>query len=184
MFSLPIVYADYQVDALYAFKQMITDDPGGVTQSWDGSLVDPCTWFHITCDSDKRVTKISLGGGGISGQLVPQLGKLKYLQNLELYNNTFSGSIPKEIGDLGSLITLNLHNNTLDGRILISFEKLTNLETFDVSLNHKLGGPISLDMLNLDHLKNVDVGNTDLCGPHTGRHRYLSVFAFLQPKLY
>ena len=27
-------------------------DPHGALQSWDQDLVDPCSWFHITCDRE------------------------------------------------------------------------------------------------------------------------------------
>ena len=44
-------------DALYALRRSVKD-PDNVLQSWDPTLVDPCTWFHVTCDSDNRVTRL------------------------------------------------------------------------------------------------------------------------------
>lgn len=44
-------------DALYALRRAVKD-PNGVLGSWDPTLVDPCTWFHVTCDSDNRVTRL------------------------------------------------------------------------------------------------------------------------------
>lgn len=44
-------------DALYALRRAV-DDPENVLQSWDPTLVDPCTWFHVTCDADNRVTRL------------------------------------------------------------------------------------------------------------------------------
>ncbi|KAI9114115.1 hypothetical protein K1719_014765 [Acacia pycnantha] len=33
-------------------------DPNNVLQSWDPTLVNPCTWFHVTCNSDNSVTRV------------------------------------------------------------------------------------------------------------------------------
>ena len=44
-------------DALYAFKTRLSD-PNNVLDSWDPSLVTPCTWFHVTCDSNNYVTRL------------------------------------------------------------------------------------------------------------------------------
>lgn len=44
-------------DALIALKGNV-GDPGNVLQSWDSTLPNPCTWFHITCNEDSRVTRV------------------------------------------------------------------------------------------------------------------------------
>ena len=44
-------------DALYALRRALAD-PRGVLQSWDPTLVNPCTWFHVTCNRDSRVTRV------------------------------------------------------------------------------------------------------------------------------
>lgn len=44
-------------DALYALRRGLSD-PDNVLQSWDPNLVNPCTWFHITCNQDNRVTRV------------------------------------------------------------------------------------------------------------------------------
>lgn len=49
--------ANLEGDALYALKTAVVD-PGNVLESWDPTLVDPCTWFHVTCDSQNRVTRL------------------------------------------------------------------------------------------------------------------------------
>ncbi|KAJ0092488.1 hypothetical protein Patl1_26197 [Pistacia atlantica] len=49
-------------------------DPDNVLQSWDPTLVNPCTWFHITCNQDNRVTRVDLGNSNRSGHLVLELG--------------------------------------------------------------------------------------------------------------
>ena len=44
-------------DALIALKTNLAD-PNNVLQSWDPTLADPCTWFHVTCDSENSVTRV------------------------------------------------------------------------------------------------------------------------------
>ena len=46
-----------EVDALNAFRQSLTD-PDKVLENWDPNLVSPCTWFHVTCNDDDRVTRV------------------------------------------------------------------------------------------------------------------------------
>ena len=31
------------------------EDPNNKMQSWDPTLFNPCTWFHMTCNDDKYV---------------------------------------------------------------------------------------------------------------------------------
>lgn len=54
---LPLVYANSEGDALYTLRRSLSD-PDNVLQSWDPTLVNPCTWFHITCNQDNRVTRV------------------------------------------------------------------------------------------------------------------------------
>lgn len=51
------VRANSEGDALSAFRRSL-NDPDKVLQSWDPNLVNPCTWFHITCNQDNRVTRV------------------------------------------------------------------------------------------------------------------------------
>ncbi|KAI4382179.1 hypothetical protein MLD38_008176 [Melastoma candidum] len=155
-------------DALYSLRKSLTD-PQNVLQSWDPTLVNPCTWFHVTCNSDNRVTRVDLGNSFLSGHLVPELGKLDHLQYLELYKNDIQGTIPSELGNLKSLISLDLYNNNLTGTIPRSLGKLKSLVFLRLSDN-KLTGPIPRELASISSLKVVDVSSNDLCGtiPTTG----------------
>ncbi|XP_050223590.1 leucine-rich repeat protein 1-like [Mercurialis annua] len=155
-------HANIEGDALYALRRAVKD-PGLVLQSWDPTLVDPCTWFHVTCDADNRVTRLDLGNAKLSGRLVPELGKLQRLQYLELYINELEGPIPKELGNLKSLVSLDLYHNNLTGSIPASLSNLSNLKFLRLNGN-KLTGRIPRELTKLTNLKIIDVSNNDLCG--------------------
>lgn len=52
-----LVRGNSEGDALYTLRRSLSD-PDNVLQSWDPNLVNPCTWFHITCNQDGRVTRV------------------------------------------------------------------------------------------------------------------------------
>ncbi|KAL4580844.1 hypothetical protein LXL04_017049 [Taraxacum kok-saghyz] len=113
--SLP-AYGNAEGDALIALKIKLAD-PNNVLQSWDQTLVNPCTWYHVTCNLQNSVTRLDLGNANLTGQLVPQLGELAKLQYLELFGNKITGKIPNELGNLTKLVSLDLYMNRLKGHI-------------------------------------------------------------------
>ncbi|GFZ00625.1 leucine-rich repeat (LRR) family protein [Actinidia rufa] len=64
----------------------------------------------------------------LDGNLVPDLGKLEYLQYLELYENKIRGTIPVEFGNLKNLIAMDLHGNNLTGSIPSSLGNIKSLK--------------------------------------------------------
>ncbi|XP_042501508.1 leucine-rich repeat protein 1-like [Macadamia integrifolia] len=161
-FTLTLTNANLEGDALYALRRALKD-PGNVLQSWDPTLVNPCTWFHITCDSHNRVTRLDLGNANLSGKVVPELGRLEQLQYLELYRNNLVGSIPEELKGLKSLVSFDLHHNNLTGSIPSSLSSLSNLRFLRLNGN-RLTGRIPRQLTRLRNLKILDVSNNDLCG--------------------
>lgn len=161
IFSVKVA-ANSEGDALYALRRNL-HDPGNVLQSWDPTLVNPCTWFHVTCDRDNRVTRLDLGNARLSGSLVHDLGRLTHLQYLELYKNNLVGRIPKELGNLKSLVSLDLYHNNLSGDIPPSLGKLKSLRFLRLNGN-KLTGRIPRELMNLSSLKIIDLSENDLCG--------------------
>lgn len=168
LFARPCLSSNSEGDALHAFRRSLSD-PENVLQSWDPTLVNPCTWFHITCNQDNHVTRVDLGNSNLSGHLVPDLGKLEHLQYLELYKNRIEGSIPEEFGNLKSLISLDLYNNNLTGQVPRSLGKLKSLVFLRLN-NNWLTGQIPRELASIPTLKVADVSNNDLCGtiPTTG----------------
>ncbi|CAI9775273.1 unnamed protein product [Fraxinus pennsylvanica] len=160
--------ANLEGNALFQLRIEV-DDPENVLQSWDPTLVDPCTWFHVTCDAQNRVTRLDLGNAKLSGKLVPDLGKLERLQYLELYMNSFVGPIPAELGKLKNLVSLDLYHNNLTGSIPPSLANLSKLRILRLNGN-RLTGRIPRELSKLGKLKKLDVSNNDLCGtiPTTG----------------
>ncbi|CAN8300911.1 unnamed protein product [Cochlearia groenlandica] len=158
-----LVEANSEGDALYALRSSLSD-PDHVLQSWDPTLVNPCTWFHVTCNQDNQVTRVDLGNSDLSGHLAPELGKLEHLQYLELYKNNIQGTIPSQLGNLKKLISLDLYNNNLTGKIPTSLGKLKSLVFLRLNDN-QLAGPIPRELTAIPSLKVVDVSSNNLCGP-------------------
>ncbi|KAG6489386.1 hypothetical protein ZIOFF_050655 [Zingiber officinale] len=151
-------------DALHYLKTNL-NDPNNVLQSWDPTLVNPCTWFHVTCNNDNSVIRVDLGNAQLSGTLVPQLGQLKNLQYLELYSNNISGTIPSDLGNLTNLDS-RLNNNSLSGPIPKSLTNITALQVLDLSNNNLSGEVPSTGSFSL--FTPISFANNPLlCGPGT-----------------
>ncbi|MCO5586269.1 hypothetical protein L7F22_040208 [Adiantum nelumboides] len=160
--SIPFISCNSEGDALHTFRRSLSD-PDNVLQSWDPTLVNPCTWFHVTCNQDNSVTRVDLGNSRLSGHLVPELGELKHLQYLELYKNKISGKIPEELGKLTSLVSLDLYNNNLTGSIPESIGNLQSLIFLRVN-NNQLSGQVPRALMTIKSLKVIDLSSNDLCG--------------------
>ncbi|KAH1031045.1 hypothetical protein J1N35_043219 [Gossypium stocksii] len=149
-------------DALNALKTNMAD-PNNVLQSWDATLVNPCTWFHVTCNNENSVTRVDLGNANLSGQLVAQLGQLPNLQYLELYSNNITGTIPEELGNLTNLVSLDLYLNNLTGGIPTTLGKLTKLRFLRLN-NNTLTGQIPRVLTAINSLQVLDLSNNRLEG--------------------
>ncbi|KAK1560216.1 hypothetical protein Q3G72_023670 [Acer saccharum] len=160
-------------DALNALKNNLTD-PNNVLQSWNSTLVNPCTWFHVTCNSENSVTRVDLQDANLSGQLVPQLGQLRNLQYLELYLNNISGKIPEELGNLTNLVSLDLYLNNLDGPIPQTLGRLQKLRFLRLN-NNKLSGTIPMLLTTVSSLQILDLSNNKLTGDIPGNGSF-SIF--------
>ncbi|KAI8004248.1 LRR receptor kinase BAK1 [Camellia lanceoleosa] len=144
-------------DALHGLRTNL-EDPNNVLQSWDPTLVNPCTWFHVTCNNDNSVIRVDLGNAALSGQLVPQLGQLKNLQYLELYSNNISGQIPSDLGNLTDLVSLDIYLNGFTGPIPNTLGKLSKLRFLRLN-NNSLTGPIPMSLTNISSLQVLGLSN-------------------------
>ncbi|KAI3445705.1 hypothetical protein Pfo_002370 [Paulownia fortunei] len=177
------VSANAEGDALNALKSNLAD-PNNVLQSWDPTLVNPCTWFHVTCNSDNSVTRVDLGNANLSGQLVSQLGQLPNLQYLELYSNTISGRIPNELGNLTNLVSLDLYLNNLSGPIPDTLGKLQRLRFLRLN-NNSLSGEIPVSLTTIFTLQVLDLSNNQLTGriPVNGSFQLFTPISFANNRL-
>ncbi|CAN8327224.1 unnamed protein product [Cochlearia groenlandica] len=149
-------------DALSALRNSLSD-PNKVLQSWDATLVTPCTWFHVTCNSENSVTRVDLGNANLSGQLVMQLGQLPNLQYLELYSNNITGPIPEQLGNLTELVSLDLYLNNLSGPIPSSLGRLQKLRFLRLN-NNSISGEIPRSLTAVLTLQVLDLSNNRLTG--------------------
>lgn len=149
-------------DALNALRSNLLD-PNGVLQSWDPTLVNPCTWFHVTCNNENSVTRVDLGNANLTGTLVPQLGNLENLQYLELYSNNIRGRIPVELGNLTNLVSLDLYLNNLTGPIPDTLGNLKRLRFLRLN-NNSLTGEIPVSLTTISALQVLDLSYNHLKG--------------------
>ncbi|KAF6175655.1 hypothetical protein GIB67_022657 [Kingdonia uniflora] len=198
---LTTIYANQEGDALHSLRSNLAD-PNNVLQSWDPTLVNPCTWFHVTCNNDNSVIRVDLGNAALSGTLVPQLGQLKSLQYLELYSNNISGQIPSDLGNLTNLVSLDLYLNNFSGVIPDSLGKLTKLRflydylppsfcflhfLFIIHIrlnNNSLTDTIPVSLINISALQVLDLSNNQLSGPvpDTGSFSLFTPISFANNK--
>ncbi|GMJ03445.1 SOMATIC EMBRYOGENESIS RECEPTOR-LIKE KINASE 3, BRI1-associated receptor kinase [Hibiscus trionum] len=177
------VSANAEGDALNALKNQLFD-PNNVLQSWDATLVNPCTWFHVTCNNENSVTRVDLGNANLTGQLVPQLGQLPNLQYLELYSNNISGIIPEDLGNLTNLVSLDLYLNSLTGHIPTTLGKLQRLRFLRLN-NNTLTGQIPMPLTTIMSLQVLDLSNNKLEGdiPVNGSFSLFTPISFSNNRL-
>ncbi|XP_047165321.1 BRASSINOSTEROID INSENSITIVE 1-associated receptor kinase 1-like [Vigna umbellata] len=172
------VSGNQEGDALSALRGNM-NDPNNVLQSWDSTLVNPCTWFHVTCNNDNSVIRVDLGNANLSGELVAQLGQLPNLQYLELYSNNITGKIPIELGGLTNLVSLDLYSNKITGQIPVELANLKKLRFLRLN-NNSLSGKIPMPLTNVDKLQVLDLSNNNLTGdvPTNGSFSYFTPISF------
>ncbi|AAD39611.1 Similar to gb/U93048 somatic embryogenesis receptor-like kinase from Daucus carota, contains 4 PF/00560 Leucine Rich Repeat domains and a PF/00069 Eukaryotic protein kinase domain [Arabidopsis thaliana] len=176
--SLWLASSNMEGDALHSLRANLVD-PNNVLQSWDPTLVNPCTWFHVTCNNENSVIRVDLGNADLSGQLVPQLGQLKNLQYLELYSNNITGPVPSDLGNLTNLVSLDLYLNSFTGPIPDSLGKLFKLRFLRLN-NNSLTGPIPMSLTNIMTLQVLDLSNNRLSGsvPDNGSFSLFTPISF------
>ncbi|KAJ0078515.1 hypothetical protein Patl1_24469 [Pistacia atlantica] len=98
--------------------------PSVLSYSWRGN--NACDgWPFVTCDSQGRVTTLSLANKHFEGTISPSYGNLTVLKNLNLQNNNLTGSIPDSLTKLASLQNLDVSGNNLSGKVPFFGNSLT-----------------------------------------------------------
>ncbi|XP_042046932.1 somatic embryogenesis receptor kinase 2-like [Salvia splendens] len=172
------VSANMESDALQSLKTSL-QDPNNDLITWDSTHVNPCTWFHVTCNDDFIVNRLDLGNSALSGELVPELGVLKNLKYLALYNSNISGAVPDELGDLTNLESLDLYMNSFTGPIPETLGQLSKLRFLRLNKNN-FTGPIPMSLTNLSSLQVLDLSNNQLSGvvPDNGSFSLFTPISF------
>ncbi|RVW53590.1 putative leucine-rich repeat receptor-like protein kinase [Vitis vinifera] len=97
------------------------------------------------------------------GKIPSEIGLLKKLNVLFLYNNKLNGSIPSETGNLRELSSLDLSGNQLSGPIPPTICKLTKLNLLQLFYNN-LSGTIPPEIGNMSSLVILDLNTNNLEG--------------------
>lgn len=172
--SLLLVVVDCQsthpteVTALQVIRESFID-PDNSLSNWRRG--DPCTsnWTGVLCfnttldDSYLHVQELQLLHLNLSGTLSPALGRLSYMEILDVMWNNITGSIPKEIGELTNLRLLLLNGNELTGSLPEEIGYLPNLDRIQIDQNH-ISGEIPKSFANLNMTKHFHMNNNSLSG--------------------
>ncbi|KAB5564485.1 hypothetical protein DKX38_004539 [Salix brachista] len=157
-------FAREEVRALTTFKEAIYEDPHMVLSNWNALDADPCGWSGISCSFARdHVVKINITGLSLRGFLAPELGRIKFLQQLVLHGNNLIGIIPKELGMLKYLQVLDLGANQLTGPIPPEIANLTSVIKINLQSNG-LTGSLPSELGNLKYLQELWLDRNRLQG--------------------
>ncbi|KAH9623343.1 hypothetical protein KSS87_000315 [Heliosperma pusillum] len=91
---------------------------------------------------------VQLSGNQFSGEIPPEIVRMKNFSMLHFAGNMFNGELPSQIGSL-PLVVLNISQNNFSGRIPTEMGNMKCLQDLDLSLNNFSGiFPASLGELN------------------------------------
>jgi gliding motility-associated-like protein len=122
--------------------------------NWKMPGQPPGTWYGITTNAQGCVIGISLDSNNLNGHLLPSLGNIAALKQLNLRRNPkVSGSIPAELGQLQKLEILQLDYDNLSGTIPASLGNLSKLTLLWLGDNANLGGPLPSSLAQLTSLQ-------------------------------
>lgn len=112
-------------------------------------------WYGVKARADDRVTGLELTENGAVGSLAPELGRLSYLETLDLYGNKLTGRLPPELGNAVRLREIDLGRNQFRGPVPPELGKLRSLRSlnleymwFSGSIPGELGALSELRFLN------------------------------------
>ncbi|KAH7421372.1 hypothetical protein KP509_13G054000 [Ceratopteris richardii] len=154
---------------LYKFKDYVVDDPFQALSTWKlDSPSRPCDWTGVTCDVNVLKTGvpvvrgISLPNKDMLGALWEDIGNLKFLKLVNLTGNRIVMTFPSYINKISILETLDLSNNSLHG-VLPPFGNLKYLKTLLLSDN-RMEGDFPGTACDGGALRTVDMSRNKLAG--------------------
>ena len=122
--------------------------------SWDGVTVG---------GTPRRVTRLDLVSGRLTGVVPLELSKLTGLEYLQLGFNRLTGGIPVELGSMVNLRFLELSGNRLTGPVPLELSNLSNLTGLWLNTN-RLTGPIPPELGDLSNLEGLGLSRNMLTG--------------------
>ncbi|KAK4788430.1 hypothetical protein SAY86_019749 [Trapa natans] len=128
---------------------------------WTGD--DPCSWPHVGCSEEKRVTRIQIGHQNLQGTLPETLNSLTELERLELQFNNISGRLPSLSG-LSSLQVILLSNNQFTYIPSDFFSGLTSLQSIEIDNNPFESWQIPENLKNASSLQNFSANSANITG--------------------
>ncbi|MBC2073176.1 MucBP domain-containing protein [Listeria marthii] len=135
-----------QVNSTNVATDIVTaQDLGG--QTWlinevNKQLAPKTVGVDLTFGDLAKITRITLTGRGLTGEIPPEIKNLVSLESLLLYSNNLTGTIPAELGELTKLKELRLDYNDLTGTIP---DGLGNISSIALQSNRLVGQiPLSL----------------------------------------
>ena len=111
------------------------------------------------------VETLWLNGNGLSGAIPPEVGDLSSITYLGLHGNALTGPIPPELGNLSTLEQMFLSDNDLSGALPPELAGMSSLQELGLSNNHRMEGPLPLNLTALRQLTALLAGDTGLCAP-------------------
>ncbi|XP_010519387.1 PREDICTED: LRR receptor-like serine/threonine-protein kinase RCH1 isoform X2 [Tarenaya hassleriana] len=107
---------------------------------------------------------LDLGFNSLTGQVPPEIGKLKKLESLALNSNFLRGKVPPELGNCAFLQRLELFDNQFSGKIPSEIGKLSSLAIFRAGGNSGLTGEIPYEISNCRKLQYLGLSDTAISG--------------------
>lgn len=53
-----IIFLKMKIGDILHAQKLVWEDPNNILKSWDPTLVNPCTWYHVTCNNDNSVIRL------------------------------------------------------------------------------------------------------------------------------
>lgn len=154
--AIPTLYdVSSDREALIALYESTRGQRWNNNQNWLTSK-PLAEWYGIQTNAAGRVTGIDLHENGLRGTLPRELGRLEFMETLNLSSNAVRGTIPSSLGGLARMEKLDLANNDLTGSIPVSLGGMTRLSYLYLHRNRltgnipdSLGNLVNLEVLNL-----------------------------------
>jgi len=153
------------------------------SMNWD-STSHVCEWYGVTCNVDKRVTKIILQDNNLTGSPPKEIFHFEFLTELCYNGNSINFSFDgidhareltilhlgstgltslKGISKAPSLKLIKLDSNQLSGTFPVELLELRNIRTIELGDN-SLSGPLPTDFGKLTYLVKLDLGYNNFSG--------------------